>query len=68
VGASAQTPSQTAPHAMPSAVTLKPIEPPANTAPSPIQTPNAGRIKTTDVLPLLQKNACTACHAVASRV
>jgi cytochrome c len=30
--------------------------------------PVASSIKTSDVLPLLQKNACTACHAVSAKV
>jgi S-disulfanyl-L-cysteine oxidoreductase SoxD len=39
-------------------------KPPAD-APSK---PASAAIKTADVLPMLQKNACTACHAVSSKV
>ncbi len=42
---------------------------PAPKAPADMASKAAsGPIKTSDVLPLLQKNTCTACHAVSSKV
>ena len=46
--------------------TSKPIVESAHSAAAP--KPSSAAIKTKDVMPILQKNTCTACHAVASKV
>jgi S-disulfanyl-L-cysteine oxidoreductase SoxD len=72
--AAATTPSTVATHhtvaheakAIPQSVNV-PVKP-AQSAPANTVNPTNARIKTTDIMPMLNKNACTACHAVATKV
>jgi S-disulfanyl-L-cysteine oxidoreductase SoxD len=53
----------------PQAASVVPSQPAALKAPADAASkPASLNIKTADVMPLLQKNACTACHAVSTKV